>query len=113
MIEAKVIRIGKDQLQMSNKDLPLRPLSPNKYTEMIKKFAMLATMAALFVACSSSTTETMENNAEEAANSAQEMMDQAAAEAEAAAAEAAAAAAAAVDTAAAAVEGAATEAVAH
>lgn len=71
---------------------------------MFKKFALLATMAAFFVACGSSTQENMENKADEAANSAQEMMDKAAAEAEAAAAEAAKAAEAAVDTAAAAAE---------
>ena len=29
----------------------------NNYTEMIKKFAMLATMAALFVACGGNTAE--------------------------------------------------------
>lgn len=84
--------------------LHLRPLSPKKYTEMIKKFALLATVAALFVACGSSTQENMENAAQETTNAAQEAMDKAAAEAEAAAKEAAAAAEAAVDTAAAAAE---------
>lgn len=75
-----------------------------KQRKMIKKFAMLATMAAFFVACSSSTQENMENKADEAANAAQETLDKAAAEAEAAAAAAATATEAAVDTAAAAVE---------
>ncbi|HQW06825.1 MAG: hypothetical protein IPH05_10385 [Flavobacteriales bacterium] len=75
-------------------------------TKMIKKFALLATMAALFVACGSSTTENMENSADEMMDQAAAEAEAAAAEAEAAAAEAAAAAAAAADTAAAAVEGA-------
>jgi len=68
---------------------------------MIKKFAMLASMAALFVACSGSNTEAMEQQAKEAEAQAQELLDKAAAEAEAAAA-----AAAVVDTTAAAVDGA-------
>lgn len=69
---------------------------------MIKKFALLATMAAFFVACGSSTQENMENKVDESANAAQEALDKAAAEAEAAAPEAKAAAEAVVDTAAAA-----------
>jgi len=69
---------------------------------MIKKFALLATMAALFVACGSDNTEAMEQQAKEAEAAAQELLDKAAAEAEAAAA----AAAVVVDTAAAATEGA-------
>jgi len=60
---------------------------------MTKKFLMLATVAALFVACGSADTEAMEQQSQDAAN--QELLDQAAAEAEAAAAEAEAAAAAA------------------
>ena len=95
--------------------LPCQPSDPNlqQPTNMIKKFALLATVAALFVACGSSNTEAMEQQATEAAAQAEAAAAAAAAEAAAAAAEAeaaAAAAAAAVETAtdstAAAVEGA-------
>ena len=53
---------------------------------MIKKFALLATMAALFVACGSSNTEAMEQQATEAAAEAETAAAAAAAEVEAAAA---------------------------
>jgi hypothetical protein len=47
---------------------------------MIKKFALLATVAALFVACSSENTEAMESSSTEP--SSQEMLDAANADAE-------------------------------
>lgn len=73
---------------------------------MIKKFALVATVAALFVACGSSNQEELQKQADEAAAQAQELLDKAAAEAEAAAAAAAAATEATIDSAAAAAEGA-------
>jgi hypothetical protein len=82
-----------------------RPLAQHT-TTMIKKFALLATMAALFVACGSSNTEAMEQQATEAAAEAESAAAAAAAEAEAAAAAAAAAVESAVDSTAAAAEGA-------
>ena len=51
---------------------------------MIKKFAMLATVAALFVACSGNTAEDQAAQAQAAQDSAKMMMDQAAADAKAA-----------------------------
>lgn len=42
----------------------------NKNTEMIRKFALLATMAALMVACGGATEENMEAKAKAAADSA-------------------------------------------
>jgi hypothetical protein len=53
----------------------------NLNTEMMKKFAMLATMAALFVACGTTAEETMDNAAEgvdNATEQAGEMIDEAA-----------------------------------
>ena len=55
-------------------------------TRMIRKFAMLATVAALFVACSGNTAEDAAAKAAATADSAAKMMDQAAADAKAAAA---------------------------
>ncbi len=54
---------------------------PKHQTDMIKKFALVATVAALFVACSSEDTGAMEEKAQTDAN-AQEMLDAAAADAE-------------------------------
>jgi len=54
-------------------------------TRMIRKFAMLATVAALFVACSGNTAEDAAAKAQAAQDSAKMMMDQAAADAKAAA----------------------------
>ncbi|MBX2971613.1 MAG: hypothetical protein KF797_00780 [Flavobacteriales bacterium] len=65
---------------------------------MIKKFALLATMAAFFVACGSSTQENMENKAEEAGNAGQELLDKVEAETEAIGNEAVATGEAVVDT---------------
>jgi hypothetical protein len=53
-------------------------------TRMIRKFAMLATVAALFVACSGNTAEDAAAKAAAAQDSAAKMMDQAAAAAKAA-----------------------------
>jgi glucan phosphoethanolaminetransferase (alkaline phosphatase superfamily) len=88
--------------------LPCQPSDPNlqQPTNMIKKFALLATVAALFVACGSNNTEAMEQQATEAAAQAEAAAAAAAAEAEAAAAAAAAAVETATDSTAAAVEGA-------
>ena len=86
--------------------LTFAPTFTNQSTrKMTKKFALLATMAALFVACSSSTEETMENAAEtttEAVEATTEAVEAAPAAVEAA-----------VDTAAAAVEAATEAAPAH
>lgn len=76
------------------------------HTEMIKKFALLATMAALFVACGSGNAEEMQKKADEAAAEAQAALDKLAAEAEAAAKAAETAAATAVDSTVKAAEGA-------
>lgn len=54
---------------------------------MTKKFVMLATVAALFVACGSESTETMENMPAEVEATVEESMDKIEAGAEAAAAE--------------------------
>lgn len=58
--------------------LPLWPLSPTTDTEMIRKFALLATMAAFFVACSGGAQENMEKKADETMEKAGDMMDKAA-----------------------------------
>lgn len=55
---------------------------------MIRKFAMLATVAALFVACSGNTSDDAAAKAQAAQDSATKMMDQAANDAKAAAASA-------------------------
>ena len=55
-------------------------------TRMIRKFAMLATVAALFVACSGNTADDAAAKAAAQQDSAAKMMDQAAADAKAAAA---------------------------
>ena len=51
---------------------------------MTKKFALLATIAALFVACSSSTEETMDNAAQTTTEAVEAAVDTAAAAVEAA-----------------------------
>ena len=79
-----------------------RPLSPKNLNVMIRKFALLATVAAIMVGCGGATEENMEAKMKAAADSAAAAMKQAAADMEAAAKaaadSAAAAAAAAVDT---------------
>lgn len=53
----------------------------NRKEQMIRKFAALAMTAALFVACSGTTEDTMEKKADETLNTATEMIDKAADEA--------------------------------
>lgn len=55
-----------------------------KNTEMIRKFALLATAAALFVACGGNTEESAEAKAKAAQDSAAKMMEKAEADAKAA-----------------------------
>lgn len=61
-----------------------RPLSPKQNTEMIRKFALLATTAALMVACGGATEENMEAKAKMAADSAKAAMEKIEADAKAA-----------------------------
>ena len=96
------------------KSLHSRSLSPKTRQEMIRKFAVLAVVASLFVACGSGKTpEQLEAELKAAADSATAAMEQSMKEAEAKAQaiadSTAAAAAAMVDTAAAKVEGAVTQ----
>ena len=83
-----------------------RPLSPKQNTEMIRKFALLATTAALMVACGGANEENMEAKAKAAADSAKAAMEKIEADAKAAQAKADSMAKAAMDTTAAKMEGA-------
>jgi hypothetical protein len=65
-----------------------RPLSPKQNTEMIRKFALLATTAALLVACGGATEENMEAKAKASADSAKAAMEKIEADAKAAQAKA-------------------------